>query len=438
MNNSTHVVTLFPQEPMHQQLRVNKQRRKHAVSHSLNDIDRSDAGLTSIEGAQSVIQEISKRHKFTGLILGHNKLGDAGCTALFDYLSSPDGQKHPIRQVSLNSNSVGNDGLYAIASYLEGNRHTQELFLQNGDGLGTILARAVNRSHLQILSLTMNPGLGDPFLSAFLADLDSPFLRELHLSAMNLSSACLPAISTFISSDRCHLQTLKCNGNYLGLRVVRSIVQTVERHNFSLLTVEMHSNQLAGSATDAEDGQGTWTDAERLLRSVLLRNDFLQRQVQHDALRLLYYSRSLLCASKRTRSSSASDTPCDACSSSSSSSAPTSPPPLPLEILQHILSYFAPTLSTAQRLRVFRFATDPSTLPPLRDCVQCVPDPMSYGTALPRKNVWVLSDSGNVNGRGCTSGKCMGGANSIVCHRERERVSWLARVGCERYECKQL
>lgn len=54
---------------------------------------------------------------------------------LFSYLKGP-GNIHRLVEISLNSCRVGNLGLAAIASYVDGNDHLQLLLLQNVSMLG--------------------------------------------------------------------------------------------------------------------------------------------------------------------------------------------------------------------------------------------------------------------------------------------------------------
>lgn len=74
---------------------------------------------------------ISARRIVTKLVLGHNELSDDGCIVLFKFLNSAVGRRYQITEISLNSNSIGDRGLLAIAEYLRNNEVLAELFLQN-------------------------------------------------------------------------------------------------------------------------------------------------------------------------------------------------------------------------------------------------------------------------------------------------------------------
>lgn len=82
-------------------------------------------------GAQELITTIISRRLVTKLILGHNDLSDDGCVELFKFLGCDIGSKHPIAEISLNSNGIGDRGLLSIANYMTNNQTLKELFLQN-------------------------------------------------------------------------------------------------------------------------------------------------------------------------------------------------------------------------------------------------------------------------------------------------------------------
>ncbi|KAK7052311.1 RNI-like protein [Favolaschia claudopus] len=436
-------------------------------------IDRMDAGLTSVAGAQEIISMISSRRVVTKLILGHNELSDNGCIVLFKFLGSAIGRKYQITEISLNSNSIGNRGLLAISDYLKGNTILKELFLQDNNfsedpQVFTTFTRALNASHLEVLSLTTNRNLSDPFAETFLPLLEAPHLRELHLSAIDLTPQSGSPLVAYISSPRCRLHTLKCNGNSLGFRAVKSIIRAIERHNFSLLTVELHANHLVGPVssdnTSEEDGDedmsgpaspDAWKASETQIRRVLFRNSHLKRETEKEAIRLFRYARPLLlCSSKHANAPAPSTTTrCTDCSCSEipSPNAPergpdtpasNSPPvegifpfhALPTELQLYTLSFLAPSLSPAQRSRIYNFASSPSTLPRLGLCLPslssnsrtCVLDPASMPFGF---NANTMSPGG-----GCAGGKCAGSKNSVLCHKEKQRGDWLAVVGCSAYD----
>lgn len=175
-------------------------------------------------------------------------------------------------------------------------------------------------------------------------------------------------------------------------------------------------------------------DAERALHRVLMRNNYWKRQTEKEALVLLSHSRPLLMRSKTS--------PVTA-----SPSRPSSPPlrtatslfpfyALPNELKLHILGLLAPSLSSAQRMRVYNYASDPSTLPCLLPPLRrdpgrgCLADP----SILLGSSVGFQVISPNGAGQRCADGKCMGAGNSVLCRREEERNRFLEAVGCCAYE----
>ncbi|TFK90198.1 RNI-like protein [Polyporus arcularius HHB13444] len=454
---------------------------------SRSHIESMDAGLSSVTGAQEVIKQILARRSVTKLILGHNDLGDAGCEELFGFLSSDTGRNYKISQISLNSNNIGNRGLLAISRYLRDNTVLKELFLQNnvfvGDSdVAMVFALAINSSQLEILSLTTNPGLTDIFVAHFFPLLDAPNFHEIHLSVAGLTHQSAPYIVEYISSPRCQLHTLKANGNQLRIRAVRSIIRAARRTNYTLLRLELFATGLndpqdqsdVSSSDDEGETKGSmrsWTDSEAELKRILTRNATLKHLVEKDALALLRYSRALLLRPKHRESESSHPvfSPCSescACAASATSlissiGQPVTLPAtssnsqslwakLPVELQLHILSFLGPILSRAQRIRIFTYASSPSTLPTLLPCLSsgggCIPDPASpqFGLGTPTSGPLGIGLGGGVMLRkrgvgsssvgGCANGKCMGAGNSVMCRREAERLQWLTSVRCNAFE----
>ncbi|KAI0363160.1 RNI-like protein [Pilatotrama ljubarskyi] len=447
-------------------------------------IESMDAGLKSVAGAQDVIKDMLSRRSVTKLILGHNFLGDEGCEELFGFLSSEAGRKYKIAEISLNSNGIGNRGLLAISRYLRDNTTVKELFLQNNDFVGdpsvaVVLALAINTSRLETLSLASNPALTDIFVAHFLPVLDAPYFREVHLSVCGLTEGIAQPLIEYLTSPRCQLHVLKLNGNQLRARGVWSIVRSIRHANYTLLRMELYATGLSRlpvdsdvSSSDEEDPNShppRWQDVESDLRRSLARNLTLKSLVEKEALALLRYSRVLLLRPKVRDAPSPLSTvsPCsESCSCVQMStntlfssigqpyplSAVSSPPGsyfpftrLPTELQLHILSFLAPILSNAQRLRIFTYASSPSTLPTLLPCLSnggCIPDPASpqFTMGGPAAGGFGLSTGITLRKRGggsvsaCANGKCMGAGNSVLCRREAERSQWLASVRCTAFE----
>ncbi|KAJ3575821.1 hypothetical protein NP233_g830 [Leucocoprinus birnbaumii] len=411
------------------------------------------------------------------LIIGHNELGNEGCQRLFEFLCTNEGRRHAIQEISLNANNIGDEGLLAISRYLKGNQRVRELFLQNNELRGTptvaaAFVEAINTSRLEVLSVTTNKHLSDSFLAHFLPSLDSPYLHELQLSAIGLTSSSGKLISAYLSSPRCRLHVLKCNGNSLGLQGIKPILRVMQSRNYTLRSIELFANQLQDEETESESEDSsdentsgrtivltkndiqTWKDCEALVKKILLRNTHLKREVNKQAVILLHYARPLLLEAKRRRG------PVDPrVSSQPPLQLPYEPwgydsgfsrfyPPfqfrsLPLELQHHILSFLSPSLSSSQRIRVLGYATAaktlPSLLPPLSTVSRsvhvgnghgtaCIPDPSSIEYAL-GGTIWPVKSHRSTFDPICTPDRCMGSSNSLLCRREKERIEFLENVG---------
>ncbi|CCM04772.1 uncharacterized protein FIBRA_06963 [Fibroporia radiculosa] len=441
---------------------------KRKVSISVRShIESLDAGLTSVNGALEVISMIQSRHLVTKLILGHNELGDDGCEVLFDYLISEAGCGHGILEISLNSNQISDRGLYSISRFLQNNTSLRKLFLQNNAFAGdpavvAALTVALNSSHLDTLSLTTNPRLSDSFIAHLLPTLDAPYLRELQLSVLGLTHTSSPYIIEYISSPRCQLTTLKLNGNRIGLRGARGIVRAVHRHNFTLSTLELFANGLVDAEVDtssetaasSEDDDAIrtgarsvlWRDGQKELARILLRNKYLGTVTQREAFVLLRYARALLLRSG-TQGSIVEVPSTEALLQtigsvfdlvpSSALLAPARAFPfsrLPMELQLYILSFLAPTLSSAQRIRVCTYAASLSTLPSLLPAlISRQTMSRSYASTMPLGGVGL--GVGMMLRKRHSSVTYAGASHDpAISRRDEERAKWLMLVRCNAFE----
>lgn len=254
----------------------------------------------------------------------------------------------------------------------------------------------------------MNRRLSDSFIEVFLPALNSHHLRELYISGLGITARSCPHIVAYLSSStRCRLGSFSCNGNAFGLRGVRSIIDAIQWYNYRIPSVELHANQLAMHDTDDDDETPNeprqrdlkaWKSSDELLSRILTRNRLLKCETERQALRLLRYSRPLLLQAS---------SPIHVALPSTADFS------LPTEIREYVLSLFAPTLSIAQRMRIFRYASTPSTLPPL----------------LPR--VTQSEDSRSVEEmylRNYTVGPW---------HRKKASARWLRAIECDSYELEE-
>ncbi|KIL64097.1 hypothetical protein M378DRAFT_186832 [Amanita muscaria Koide BX008] len=399
-------------------------------------VQQIDSELYSAQGANAVILTIASRRVVKKLILGHIELGDSGCVILFQFLSSETGRRYEINEIRLNSNRIGDLGLAAIATYLSGNQALRELFLQNNDFTGDpniakILAAAVNASHLEVLSLTSNHQRSDAFIEGFLQTLMSNHLRELHIGTMNLTPRSLPTIVDYLSSKRCKLSVLQCNGNFLGLRGIKSIIRAVEQHNYSLTSLGLSSDLKRDEDDEDLHGRSTMdvrNDCKLAIKQILARNEQLGRETQRQALKLLLCARTVLLHTQANASTEKRTSICapsggrldDATMSDNTSSFPFLQ--LPLEIQFHILSFLSPVLSVRQCAEIYRYAATPATLPSLL--------PRLVGSTTDRRGT--SQDVAMLY-----RGRCGGQQQQQQQHdssRAREKYQWLAKVNCMVYE----
>lgn len=193
-------------------------------------------------------------------------------------------------------------------------------------------------------------------MSHFLPQLNAPYLRELTLSSMGLTRISLPHILAYLSSPRCYpLGTLKINGNDLEHRSIRKITKSIDKHNFTLIRLEMYANNLADRGDSPQDSDDEPMPNGPVFLSIFSRNGYLKKQTEKEALTLLRCARATLLRSKSPPSPDDLQSP-DAVFPFSR---------LPTELQLHVLKFVAPNLSTSQRLRIFEYASNPSTLPPL-------------------------------------------------------------------------
>lgn len=227
--------------------------------------------------------------------------------------------------------------------------------------------------------------MSDSFISEFLPCLDAKYLQELHLSAMGITQRSCPHIISYLMSPRCRpLKILKLNGNSLGSDCVREIINTVEKSNFTIQRLELHSNGF-----EALQNSDSLSATTKSLAPAISRNEYLLKETRKGALELLQCARATLL---KPALSSKQEAPLHESAFRFSR--------LPIELQLQILNHVVPTLSTAQRLRIFEYASERSTLPPL----------------LPRLEVRTV--------RGSTDNA-----------REREREKWFITVLCHYYDC---
>ena len=231
---------------------------------------------------------------------------------------------------------------------------------------------------------------------------------NLHLSKTGLTRASVPHLVDYLSSPRSrHLAGLKLSGNNLTQRGAARIVRSMQA-NFNLTSMEMYGiRTLQGDQEDSGEGSsgdgsvtihGETTRFAIAMRWVLSRNELLRKDAQAEALQLLRYSRALLLEPRRTNEDKVRRPPFHIQS-------------LPTELQLHILSLTVDTLSANQRIRIFRFASDLTTLPPLLPDLRMEPEEVPELDLLEKNSAPVT-----------------------LSPRDTNRAQWLQTVGCDIYE----
>ncbi|KAG2041260.1 hypothetical protein BDR03DRAFT_947398 [Suillus americanus] len=338
------------------------------------------ARLASTIAARNIISAIQRREIVHRLDIGNSSMGDEGCVQLFNFLDSPAGRrcKNSLTELYLTRNCIGAKGLLAVSKFIKDNDVLRELCLSgnplstNADVIGQFTT-ALNSSRLCTLQLIHNGTLSDNFIRAFLPSLNARYLRQLGLSATNITRVVVPTIIEYVTSSRCRLDRLQCNANSLTLPGAREIISAIERENYSLFRVNLDDLHIDEYDGDGEERTLAWQEGWRILNDAAQRNLTKKIWVKKQAVALLLYSRALFLRSgMRDLHGGAPDfasvsafNRLSASVKSDIISAPSMFFQLPEEIQQEIIALLAPDLSHRQRIRVVAFAADFRTLPQL-------------------------------------------------------------------------
>ncbi|KAI6040952.1 hypothetical protein EDC04DRAFT_2990503 [Pisolithus marmoratus] len=328
------------------------------------------ARLASRISAEAIIRAIRRRGIVHRLYLGSSCLGDSGCVRLFDFLNSPAGGpcRESLTELFLTQNDIGPQGLLAVAQFMKNNMVLRELCLSGNpltrdDDVIREFVASLNSSRLYTLQLLHSSSLSDPFVQAFLPRLTTPYLRQLDMSAINMTRAVVPIIVDYVTSPRCRLERLQCNANTLSLLGARSIIEAIEKFNYTLGKVNVDDQHMDEDGGDAEERAIAWQESWRILSSATHRNSVSKMVVKTQAIDLLRYCRALYLRSGQRECLS----PLYPVSVSSRRSSCCQKPrlffKLPLEIQLEIFAFLAPALSYQQLIRVVRYAADITSLP---------------------------------------------------------------------------
>ncbi|KAG1826609.1 hypothetical protein EV424DRAFT_1471522 [Suillus variegatus] len=308
------------------------------------------ARLASTIAARNIINAIHRREIVHRLDIGNSSMGDEGCVQLFNFLDSPAGRtcKNSLTELYLTRNGIGGKGLLAVSKFIRDNDVLRELCL-SGDVIAQFTT-ALNSSRLCTLQLIHNGTLSDTFIRAFLPSLNARYLRQLGLSATNITRVVVPTIIEYVASPRCRLDRLQCNANSLTLPGAREIINAIEHENYSLFKVNLDDLHI-----DEYDGDGE----ERTLAKPVALLLYSRALFLRSGMRDLHGGALLDFASVSALNRLSAGV------KSNIISAPSMFFQLPEEIQQEVIALLAPDLSHRQRIRVVAFGADFHTLPQL-------------------------------------------------------------------------
>ncbi|KAG8716038.1 hypothetical protein FRC11_010764 [Ceratobasidium sp. 423] len=306
-------------------------------------------------GAEIVLQRVQITPHITHINLGHNPLGDLGLSAVIDFLSE---NRHlAIEELNLNGCMVNDFGLSIISRYIQDNTTLRRLYLAGNNISGSrtstkAFAQALNRSRVQIVVLANNERLSDKFIIHFLGRLNTPYLRELHLSRVGLTRSSLPMLNKYITSPACYgLRGLHLNANHLSNKGVKDLIGSLLKGNTTLCRMEVFANDVETDGQESSDDAKLPETSSAALQLALERNTVRLRRVECGARELLVVARTLFLARE----------PHAPRAVHSSSGFPWQR--LLPELQHYVLRFLNITLSDAQTTRICNYASNKATLP---------------------------------------------------------------------------
>ncbi|KAF9225846.1 RNI-like protein [Gyrodon lividus] len=420
-----------------------------AVNSTLHNIS---ARLASSLTVNAIIGAIRRREVVHRLNLGDSCLGDVGCVRLFEFLNSPSGLhcRESLTELFLTKNDIGARGLLAVVAFLRNNIVLRELCL-SGNPLTTDpeviaeFASALNSSRLCTLQILHNSSLGDPFVQALVPRLTTPYLRQLDMSAINMTRAVVPVLVDYVKSPRCRLERLQCNANSLTLGGARMVVNAIEEGNYTLWKVNLDDLHIDEHDGDGEIRTIAWQEGWRVLSAAVQRNLDYKVQLREQSLALLRHCRALFLRSGGMGGSVCSFASVSCCNRNSRSAGPPPFSRLPVEIQQEIISYLAPSLSHRQRMRIVCFAADITTLSQLghksdaaRGCKKNLETFVRTGLGKRSTSQQRQPFEGTWRPPTWWECRCPIEAQANCCclrrWRKERRDMWLTQVACDAYE----
>ncbi|KAK6909616.1 hypothetical protein I204_04530 [Kwoniella mangroviensis CBS 8886] len=216
-----------------------------------------DHGFVGEEGALRILPQITRHiHR---LDISHNLLGSSGTLTLFKGLSTLC-LRHSsaelglgmwgLKEVNLGNNNLDDIAFDGVLAYAKKDVWLKRVLVHGNDitldekNVNSIV-NSLNGSHITSLSLVNNTSISPKGLVRLMGLLDATELKQLLLSACNLSSedGLIEAIVNYLASSRSrNLESLELNGNHLGGIGVTKIVDCIESSNWTITTLGLLAN----------------------------------------------------------------------------------------------------------------------------------------------------------------------------------------------------
>ncbi|WWD03443.1 hypothetical protein V865_001495 [Kwoniella europaea PYCC6329] len=290
-----------------------------------------DHGFVGEEGALRILPQITRHiHR---LDISHNLLGSSGTLTLFKGLSTLR-LRHSspelglgmwgLKEVNLGNNNLDDIAFDGVLAYAKKDVWLKRVLVHGNEitldekNVNSIV-NSLNGSHITSLSLVNNTSISPKGLVRLIGLLDSTELKQLLLSACNLSSeeGLIEAIVDYLASNRSrNLESLELNGNHLGGIGVTRIVDCIESSNWTITTLGLLANHSLSDQlvpiddnSNGHDGNGVNGDnmvdraeenkvmeyqVHRRLPEILNRNRILTKRIRLAALKALVPARIIL------------------------------------------------------------------------------------------------------------------------------------------------
>ncbi|KAL1409014.1 hypothetical protein Q8F55_005838 [Vanrija albida] len=220
--------------------------------------------LVGVAAANRILQQVTleKEHLKAPL----NALGNAGTVALVRGLEAKRllfSNDVPTKQwglveINVADNDIGDEGLLNAIKYASDDHKMRMMYVQSnkitlGGGVDEFVEH-LDRSHLNVLVLANNVLLSTAAIRLF-ETINAPHLHNLCLASCRLVPSCVPAIAEFLLSPRAkNLRELQLQENYLGRDGMKTIIDAIDKGNFTLEKVLLYENNRDEPEEETEEG----------------------------------------------------------------------------------------------------------------------------------------------------------------------------------------